>query len=71
MEGVGIQPIESKSSCTLHLLRTNLAVVGGLKLDPSAFKRFLSGWLTIAIASTSCATLNDLVNKYLQLDVAS
>ena len=36
----------------------------------SAFERFLSGWPTITIASTSCATVNDLVNKHLR-DVAS
>ena len=30
---------------------------------PSAFERFLSGWLTVTIASTSCATVNDLVTN--------
>ena len=42
---------------------TNLVVVHGLKLVPSSFERFSSGWLTITIASTSCATVNDLVLK--------
>ena len=29
----------------------------------SAFEQFSSGWLTITVASTLCATVNDLVTK--------